>query len=519
MVYLTPDLFLKRFIFFILSFPLITAYAQQSNYYPEEVAVNLNQAGVNKKELEKAINYFKKSANPLKLKAAYFLIANMDIHLSFNSFWVDSLGNQLKSQFNELDYPDYEMAIKGLADYKKKWPGCYNKKVIEKDLQTITGDFLIENINLAFEAWEKTHYKISFDDFCEYILPYRIGTEPLQRWRSVYQKQYSWLTDSLKQIGLEPTLSYLAVETKEISWSNTFGRESNQLLPRLGALQLLLRKKGECPDMIAFTNFKLRSQGIPASFNMISHWATTANRHFVGDVFKENMEPIKFDATAVNPINGKLFREPAKVLRETFSKQKDALSNFEEIVNIPPNFLRNKNYIDVTREYWEVGDIKCDLNATDRDAKTAYICVYNDGTWHPTWWGKIVDNQVVFKYMCKGAVFLPAYYKNGILQPAGSPIAFGYNNQLVLTPEENKVHKIVIKEEDKYLFFRAGKAYELFYWNNEWISIGTKNATQNMHEMVFDNVPENSLLLLQPEYSEGKERPFMIMNDGKRYWW
>ena len=499
--------------------PFGRSFGQSSRIYPAKISTVLIKSGGNRPELEKAINYFSKSQDTLKLRALYFLLANMDIHFSVTNYWVDSLEQRIPEQYNELDYPDFASAVSALASYREKWPGCRGKKIIVQDLQVLTSKYLIDNINLSFDAWAKSGAKVSFDDFCEYILPYRVGVEPVQNWRSIYRSKYQWVTDSLKTIGLKPTLGYLAVETRNLSFQNTFGRQSIQLLPRLGALQLLLRKQGDCPDMVAFSTFKLRSQGIPAAFNMITYWATSSDRHFLGSVLGERNRPIKFDATSDEPFAEALSSEPAKVLRETYSKQSGTLASQESIVNIPPNFLRNTNYIDVTKDYWEVVDLKLGLYPDKKRKELSFCCVYNEGNWQPTWWGKIVDDSVTFKDMAKGVVYLPVYYHNGTILPAGDPVIMGYHEQLVLKPNTLKTHSVSIAEQDKYLFFRPGKSYELFYWDKDWISLGSKKAGDDAHEMVFESVPQNALLLLLPDYSTGKERPFIITNDGKRYWW
>jgi hypothetical protein len=58
-------------------------------------------------------------------------------------------------------------------------------KVKQFDIEHITAHFLINNIDLAFEAWQKRpcNKHVSFDVFCEEILPYRVGAEQLEYWR------------------------------------------------------------------------------------------------------------------------------------------------------------------------------------------------------------------------------------------------------------------------------------------------------------------------------------------------
>lgn len=58
-----------------------------------------------------------------------------------------------------------------------------NQKVIY-DSHVITASYLIRNIDHAFGMWEKQPWGkyIKFEDFCEYILPYRVAFEPLSEW-------------------------------------------------------------------------------------------------------------------------------------------------------------------------------------------------------------------------------------------------------------------------------------------------------------------------------------------------
>ena len=110
-------------------------------------------------------------------------------------------------------------------------------------------------------------------------------------------------------------------------------------------------------------------------------------------------------------------------------------------------------------------------------------------------------------------------YNKGKFKVEGYPIVNGYNHQLLLVPDTIHTRNVTIKEQDKYLRFRPGKKYELFYWNNKWESLGVQTATLESSVLHFSKVPQNALMLLIPEYSEGKERPFIIMNDGTRHWW
>jgi hypothetical protein len=505
----------KQLLFILLLIPLFT-FPQVKKTYPAEVETVLKKAGTNRSELEKAILYIKKSKDPLKLKAIYFLIANMDIHYTMDFFWADSLGKKIT--YNELDYPDFNIAQQAREEIKKKTRGIHAQPIILPDIENIKADYLIENIENAFRVWHKSiAKKIPFTDFCEYILPYRTSVEPLESWRTVYEKKFQWISDSIKVLNLEKTLPYVVADCQ--SWfTDTWGKEKSEPLP-LGALQLLLSKKGTCEEIANVQMFILRSQGIPISYNIVPYWATSAGDHSFNTVFNSDTKPIQYDAPNTSlPVNYKLPREPSKVLRVTYSKQPGVLANFEDSKNIPEGVMQTKNYVDITGEVWETANVKCPLFASKDPSKIVYACVFNAGRWKPCWWGKAIGDSVNFTSMAKGVVYLPAHYIDNAIIPVGFPMVEGYHHEMLLAPDTINKRTITINEQERYLIFRPGKSYKLYYWDNTWKLAGIKTAEKDAHTMLFENVPTNALFRLIPEYSRGLERPFIIAEDGKRAW-
>lgn len=61
-----------------------------------------------------------------------------------------------------------------------------------------------------------------------------------------------------------------------------------------------------------------------------------------------------------------------------------------------------------------------------------------------------------------------------------------------------------------------GDEYELFYWDNEWISLGRKTAVCRM--LTFDGVPSNALFWLRDLTKGREERPF-IYEDERQIWY
>ena len=61
-----------------------------------------------------------------------------------------------------------------------------------------------------------------------------------------------------------------------------------------------------------------------------------------------------------------------------------------------------------------------------------------------------------------------------------------------------------------------GDKYELFYWDNEWLSLGTKIATD--YKIEYDNVPVGALLWLRDVTRGREERPFTYENHNQIWW-
>lgn len=61
-----------------------------------------------------------------------------------------------------------------------------------------------------------------------------------------------------------------------------------------------------------------------------------------------------------------------------------------------------------------------------------------------------------------------------------------------------------------------GDEYELFYWNQDWVSLGKQIATD--YSLIYEDVPKNSLLWLRNLTKGVEERPFTYEN-GVQIWW
>lgn len=136
----------------------------------------LIQAGKNRKELEKVLEYYQNDS--LKLRAAQFLIENMPYHYSYQ-------GEELKKYFQYFERFSVS-AWRGptfVRDSIIQKDGKFNFKALDAvyDITSVKADYLIHNIDFSFKVWREQPWGkyVTFENFLEYILPYRIGNEEL----------------------------------------------------------------------------------------------------------------------------------------------------------------------------------------------------------------------------------------------------------------------------------------------------------------------------------------------------
>ena len=148
----------------------------------------LEFASKNRGELEKVLEHYKDDSQ--KLEAAKFLIRNMPHWYSYEGAPLDSLKNILATAYKNPKVGD--MSEIGGSQWRY-YPFESLPKVY--DAQVIKADYLIDNIDKAFDDWKRYPWNkhLSFEDFCELLLPYRIANEPLTKVSQVNKYQLACL--------------------------------------------------------------------------------------------------------------------------------------------------------------------------------------------------------------------------------------------------------------------------------------------------------------------------------------
>lgn len=462
------------------------------------------------REVEK---HYQISNDTLKLRVLKFIEDNVDIHYSRMYYWQDSLKN--KVDFNELSFEDYntsKLKLNELKKFNKVKQIFYNVP----DRQILTKEMLIKIIDIGVDNWSKPwNRNLKFNDFCNYLLPYRSQSEPLEDCTDIFKNKFSNFSgnncaDICNNVNTNLNKWFLS------SFAYENRSEGGYML---SPSQMFFRKEGLCEDMCNLSVYSMRTLGLPVSVDFTPAWATSSYNHMWCTYIDEDGTHKPFEAITGLSNNFVIFREPGKVFRITYCNQLNSLANKINNDEIPYGHLRQRNIVDVTNEYWPTSSINCRLFAAPSQNKISYISVFNSLRWIPVDWGKVYNDSVLFKNLSIGSVYLPINYEKGQIIVASNPVLIESDKKKIeLVPNYKKLITVKVVEKPKYLIYRIGKKYDFFYWDKKWINAGRKQVTESK-ELVFDNIPSNTIYLLIPEYSQKKERIFTV-NDNKEleYW-
>lgn len=376
---------------------------------------SLQFAGGNRKELEKVLEYYKHDS--IKYKAATFLIQNMPPHYSLISETLDHYRSEIyltcieNNCTAEVGYKILQAKYGPLKlkDYKRVY-----------DSHVITADYLIENIEFSVKVWKESHWNcsINFDDFCEYILPYRLSYEPLENWKETYYQVFSPLLDSALVNKNDPLAAC------EVLYSNIISRKwvftEQKLFPYMGALNFLDNYFGNCDDRAEFAAYVMKALGLPGGIDCILQQPNRYPRghswNFVLDSLKNTVEFMLYDQPPVQNFRSK---NKGKVYRKTFSSQtNNLLEKTRYTKNGIPESLRDLFVLDVSDNYFpNVHFIEIDFY---RPSNILYLCVFNNKEWIPIAWLKNKKNAIL-KNVESGIMYMMGYYKDEQILPASYP--------------------------------------------------------------------------------------------------
>lgn len=196
-------------------------------------------AGNNSTELQTVLKHFEDDPNPLKYKAAKFLIENMPSQFQIEGNTVniiDSIYARASNVNLNVRTKYFEDSMKGIAS---------NSFYATYDISTIKAEYLIKVIDNACDAWSSSTWHDDFDEsiFFEYVLPYRLLHEPKTDWHAAINEEYPLLSQNLvmSRRGLQFEAEHdntIACVTKK--YIGASGGKAEMMLPKNSSISFII---------------------------------------------------------------------------------------------------------------------------------------------------------------------------------------------------------------------------------------------------------------------------------------
>ena len=407
--------------------------------YPAGVEEALKVAGKNRAELEKVLKYYRQQpADSLKYRAACFLIENMPEHFYYRSEKIDTFktANRLAER-NQTGLPE---ALAELVKHYGPLPQDEPEKVC--DIQVISFDFLVRHIDLAFRAWHEMPYgrHYGFDEFCEYVLPYRVRGEQLEDWRELFWHTFKPLVDTVAHPE-DPV--YVAKAINDYLIARDFNFYFSDNVPSMGPVTLLNDPFGTCQEMTSLTVYALRSMGIPCGIDMMVQRPDMEGTHFWNFLIDTTHQSVPFAGLEEAPIRGVAPNfKLGKVYREYYSVQKDGLP-FTAADKVPvPATLANLFIKDISSIYMENNSIDIETRKiTTAYTEEAYyfLSVFNIQGWTPVDWTVSSSHKVTFRNVGNNSVYIVLTYDGIQYMPVSYPFIVRDNRADFIKPDYNRL--------------------------------------------------------------------------------
>jgi hypothetical protein len=401
---------MKRIVFLI--FCVVFSACKRE---PDFLAESLQFAGDNRAALEKTLlHYSINPADSLKYRAAVFLISNMAVHYSYSGSgleeYYDAVDSVSANFANNSELASGALrALKPLKDLKPL-----------SDLQIVSADYLIKNIDRAFDDWQNGVWAqhLDFEMFCEYLLPYKVcETQTLDDWREYLSTpefgdfQYLPYTMAYKEDVRAAKIVNRALESM---LSKTSVKSSLPSVRRIRTLIKSVQTK-DCEDFSVVGAATMRAKGIPVAIDFTPRWSNSSKGHVWCALLDNFGRNTPFDGMSKD-IDVVLRTPMSKAYRYTWAINPEllALANYGEPV--PDNF-KNVCIKDVTDLYVWTSDISIPIEKCKN--QYAYLCTFNNREWEPVAIGKIKGKKAVFEKVGRDVVYLPVIMDEDGMQPIG----------------------------------------------------------------------------------------------------
>lgn len=411
----------------LICFVILCVSSCQPSFERKQLDSALEFASSNRAELEKVLHHYEHDS--LKLEAAKFLIRNMPHCYSYPQGGDMDSVKRVRTYYSPFGQID--------QTYAKQW-GHYTYRNLPKiyDAHVITARHLIDNIDHSFDNWRKRPWNrsLSFEDFCEYLLPYRLGDEPLEEWRELYEKEYGYLLDSIytgSDVVEAANLVSKHLQEPVFIYCEDFE------LPHIGPRYLFKHRYGSCMDAADIVTYTFRAIGIPCMED------TDARGGHVWNVVRDTDGkdvPIWYIASeAVRGSQDTGGYKRGKAYRYMYGFQKDKVKSLGEDWQSMPLLFYHPYMKDVSEVYYPD---TLRMPASLPDNEPYYLAHFHEARWWSCAYTRPVEGKIEIPHLESELVYLPMIYDKGNYQPAGFPFWFAGGEVTTFHPDPGKKVKV-----------------------------------------------------------------------------
>jgi hypothetical protein len=356
-----------------------------------------------KTELEE---YYQHRNDTFKSNAAAFLVNHGKYRSHFEGERIEAYTRVLKEVEQHSGVQYYHLS--------KLQGQSFSPDSVVFDLQQLSADEIVNHVDkiVNFYYSLKWNEKISFDVFCEYLLPYNIERESFSHWTDYYRSQYfaeedsSYMSGSFKAaVATIHRWDYRKTQGFRLEWGS-----KALSIPEISAVTLGKLKVGTCQQLATRSCAILRSLGVPATIDYTPTYLNMASGHLWTVAVLDDDTFIPLDATTkktgVYRNNSYLI---SKVYRRTFSVQKNSHVIQRGTCNFLPAFFNDPFCMDVTQHYVSTSELKIPIEK-ELKGKTnfVYLSLFTPRNgWEPIAWGTIEKGKACFSKVGRGGVYLP----------------------------------------------------------------------------------------------------------------
>lgn len=505
-----------RIIFFLLII-IVSAGCLKSKKpgIPQPVRRIISLSGINNVEFLSAIVRYKKPEDSLRLKSLYYLISNMGSHYAITYKIQDSTGKTYT--FSLQNYPDYPTLLRHFHLLEESHGRLkVEHDTIILDIYSIKSSLLTTTVDTAFDSWQNPCFRgtrYSFEDFCNYILPYRVANEKAEPFRHFLRDRYHDKIFHLLKKDSTDIISLISKIHIVVTNDIRFNRRLEMHFNYPSIAEISENHLGNYRDIAIYEVKTFRSFGIASTMDYCPYFADTSGGFFwpVVKIDSGRFIPIYYPNVSADRISvsGKV----PKIFRRVYTDDSSSLFRIKEVTEHTPEFIGQFNYQDVTDEYIPTANVAVTFSDT---AKFAYLSVFNNGSWHPVHWSLSKNKRkVLFTKMGLNIIYLPTIVKKDTIKASGIPFLLTYNGKVkILSGKTTSPVNVVLSQTNPHNRLEPETMYSLYKWENgDWDFV--KSIKSNFKNRLVAQLYPDELYILRKQvntYLLNNERPFILID-------